>query len=75
MLRGDWLKSEKGVSEAISDSMFAGEHSMWVVSPFRMSSSTHAISKYTCSIAPISSVFPVPMCRTSRSMRAASVLR
>lgn len=48
MLRGDWLKSEKGVKLATTDSMLVGSSSKWVVRPGLMSELTQAMFMKTC---------------------------
>ena len=37
MLRGDWLKSQNGVSDATKEKMFVAANSTWVDSPGLMS--------------------------------------
>eukprot|EP00965_Chrysotila_dentata_P041084 1362978-Pleurochrysis_carterae.AAC.1 len=70
MLRGDWLKSQKGVSEAIRDSMAHGASSQCVwVSRFR-SSSPYAMRRVVCSSGEMISVRRRLTLRTGRSGRA-----
>ena len=75
MLRGDWLKSEKGVMLAMTESMCVGASSTWVVRPATISLRTTAMSMYVCSNEPIISTASADRFTAGRIMRAGDVKR
>jgi len=75
MLRGDWLKSQKGVSDAMSESMLCGVTSACDASARPSSSAPYDTRKVVCSSGPMSSVRPRETLSTGRSGRAGPAAR